>query len=117
MTRVQRIEEALRLLGIARNDLKLAKCPQALAYVRRAMKSVEGARRHAMRMESEVACGVKALTEPMIRPMPTDNPMYEMGYRWEVHYPDGGYGGAEFAEQATKLAKHWMRQQGKAVAS
>lgn len=51
MTRVQQIEEALAFLAQARRLLKAAKAPQATDYVRRAMKSVEGARRHAIRMD------------------------------------------------------------------
>jgi hypothetical protein len=42
-----RIAEALRLLREARNILRDAGAPLALAAVRRAMKSTEGAERHA----------------------------------------------------------------------
>lgn len=41
------IETALERLHAAREHLKIAKAPKAGAYVRRAIKSAEGALRHA----------------------------------------------------------------------
>lgn len=43
------IDMALIAMTAARINLKNAGCRQALKYVRACMKSVEGARRHAMR--------------------------------------------------------------------
>ncbi len=43
------LQNALDALIIARAQLHMAECPQALAAVRRALKSAEGAQRHMQR--------------------------------------------------------------------
>jgi hypothetical protein len=43
---IKDVDEAIRLLHVARAYLIRAKCPQTLRKVRSAIKSAEGARRH-----------------------------------------------------------------------
>lgn len=47
--RLENIRQAIRLLKQARLFLRDGKAPRARAYVSRALKSAEGAERHAMR--------------------------------------------------------------------
>lgn len=47
------VGDALVYLRRARNDLRAAGCPKAAAAVRRAVKSTEGALRHAQRRLNE----------------------------------------------------------------
>lgn len=49
--------------------------------------------------------------EPVIHRMGSDNPMWDMGYRWEVFYPDGGRGGASERVGVELLAKAWKARQ------
>lgn len=51
--RVQCAQSALVKLREARDDLVAGACPAAADYVRRAIKSAEGALRHAERLERE----------------------------------------------------------------
>lgn len=51
------VEAALFHLRRARRDLRLAGCPQAAAKVARAIKSTEGALRHAHRRVAETEDG------------------------------------------------------------
>lgn len=52
-TRVHRVRLAATLLRTARNHLRIAGAKNAAQYVQRALKSVEGAERHALRKERE----------------------------------------------------------------
>lgn len=45
---IEMIEQALACLAAAREYLKLAECPATLKKVRSAIKSADGARRHAL---------------------------------------------------------------------
>jgi hypothetical protein len=48
-TRAHNVAESLHYLKLARDLLRLAGAPRARAYVARALKSAEGAQRHALR--------------------------------------------------------------------
>ncbi len=52
-SRLQRIELAARLIRTARSHLREAGANNAADYVQRALKSVEGAKRHANRLAGE----------------------------------------------------------------
>jgi hypothetical protein len=106
MTRLEQIEQALGLLGQARQLLKAAKAPKALEATYHAMKSTEGARRHEFRLQfnREYAAQSQAPKVPRVQPMTSENPMYSLGYRWEVIDHRGfPIGGAETKAEAEQV--------------
>jgi hypothetical protein len=51
--RLERVRLAIRLIRTARNHLREAEADNAADYVARALKSAEGAERHALRLHNE----------------------------------------------------------------